>query len=81
MIDTQMTMKRINDDVTRVSSQLYVKATMMAVMMRDVNSTKMPSFSEMPSWSTLAVLVMVPAAAPDGIESRTWMVWPKRHCR
>ena len=64
----------ITDDVTSVSAQLYVKATTIAAMIVALNSTKMPSFSEMPSCRTLAVEVMVPVAYPGGIESRTWML-------
>jgi hypothetical protein len=45
--------------VTKVSDQEYVKATMTAAIMSDVNWMKVPSFSEMPIWSTLAVLVRV----------------------
>lgn len=39
--------------------------------MQDANSTNVPSFSDIPICRTLASLVMVPAAAPGGIESRT----------
>jgi hypothetical protein len=45
--------------VTKVRDQEYVKATMIAAIMSDVNWRKVPSFSEMPIWSTLAVLVRV----------------------
>jgi hypothetical protein len=45
--------------VTKVRDQEYVKAIMIAAIMSDVNWRKIPSFSEIPIWSTLAVLVRV----------------------
>lgn len=65
--------KKITVEVIRVSSQDQVIATINAVTINDVNSKKVPSFSEMPSCSVLAVLVIVPAADPEGIESSTWI--------
>lgn len=59
---TVMRMNRITDDVTRVSSQLYVNATIMAAIMVALYSTKTPSFSDMPSCSVLLVVVMVVVA-------------------
>jgi len=52
-------MKSRRELVTRVSAQEYVKATMMAVIISDVNWRKIPSFSPMPTWRTLAVFVRV----------------------
>lgn len=57
------------------------KPTTMAEIMVAVYSTKVPSFSDIPSCKVLAVVVMVPAAAPGAIESRTWIVWAKRQRR
>lgn len=57
-----MRMKMTPEKVTRESSQFLVKATIMAAMMRAVNSTNTPSFSEIPIWSTLLVEVMVETA-------------------
>jgi hypothetical protein len=45
--------------VTRVSDHEYVKAMIMAVIIKAVNWRNIPSFSEIPIWSTLAVLVNV----------------------
>ena len=67
--------KTTPEKVTRESSQFHVKETMMAATIKDVNSTKTPSFSEMPSWRTLLVAVMVDTAWPGGMESNTWMLW------
>lgn len=78
---TTIRMNRIMEAVTRVSAQLYVKAMIIAATMVALNSMKVPSFSEMPSWRVFAASVMVPAADPGAMESRTWMVCPKRHCR
>jgi hypothetical protein len=64
--------------VTRASNQLYEKAMTIDAIIIAVNSIRMPTFSEMPSCSVLAVVVSVVAAEPDGIESRTWMDWAKR---
>ncbi len=63
--------KKISDEVTSVRRQLQVKATMIAAMIVEMASTKTPGFSEMPSCSTLAVLVIVPVASTrgHGIES------------
>jgi len=66
-------MKRRSDDVTRVRDQLNVNAMMTAAMMVALNWINVPSCSEMPSWRVLAVEVIVPAAVPPGMESRTWM--------
>jgi hypothetical protein len=52
--------------VTRVSDQEYVKATIIAVIIKAVNWRNIPSFSEIPIWSTLAVLVNVFDAWPLG---------------
>lgn len=70
-IPTVMEMKRMTEHVTSVRDQLYVKAMTVAVMIVAVNSRKVPSFSEMPSCMVLAVVVIVPAAAPGGMESST----------
>ena len=64
-------------DVTKLNSQDHVKAMTREEMIMALYSRRVPSFSEMPSCNVLAVLVMVPAADPDGIESNTWMDWPK----
>lgn len=74
-------MNRIEDEVTSVRAQLLVKATTTEATIVALYSTKTPSFSEMPSWSTLLVDVIVPVAWPGDIESRTWMLCPKRHWR
>jgi hypothetical protein len=50
---------KTTDAVTKVRDQFLVKATMRAAMMVALYSTKMPSFSEIPSCRTLAVEVMV----------------------
>ncbi len=42
-----------------------------AAIMVDVYSIRVPSFSEIPNCKVFAVVVMVPAAEPGGIESRT----------
>jgi hypothetical protein len=67
-------MNRRTELVTRAWDQLYLKAMIVAAMIVDVYSIMVPSFSEMPNCKVLAVVVMVPAAEPGGIESRTWMV-------
>lgn len=64
----------MTEAVTRVSDQFLVKATTMAAIMVELNSTKVPSFSDIPSCRTLAVEVIVVVAYPGGIESRTWML-------
>lgn len=69
---------KITVEVIRVSSQDQVIATINAVIINDVNSKNVPSFSDMPSCSVLAVLVIVPAAEPEGIESNTCIDWAKR---
>jgi hypothetical protein len=56
---TARRMKKMPEEVTSVSSQLHVKATITAAMMSEVNSTNTPSFSEMPSCRTLLVDVIV----------------------
>ena len=59
------------EDVTRVRDQFFTNATMSAATIVELYSTKIPSFSDMPSCRTLAVEVIVPVAYPGGIESRT----------
>lgn len=71
IVPTARAMKRMTEEVTRVRDQLWVKATIIAATMVALNSTNVPSFSDIPSCRVLAVVVMVAAAAPDGIESRT----------
>lgn len=60
--DTVRAMKRIAEDVTSVRAQFRVNAMMMAATMVALYSKKTPSFSEMPSWSTLLVDVIVVVA-------------------
>jgi hypothetical protein len=45
--------------VTKVSDQEYVKAMITADIINAVNWRNIPSFSEIPIWSTLAVFVSV----------------------
>lgn len=71
MIDTARSMKTTPENVTRVSSQLHVKETMMEAIIKELYSTKTPSFSEIPSWRILLVEVMVPTAYPGGKISRS----------
>lgn len=73
--------KNIPLTVSKVTRQECVKATIIAAIMQVANSIKVPSISEIPTCNVLAVLVIVPAAAPEGIESRTWTVWLSRHER
>lgn len=53
---------RMIEDVTRVRDQFLTNATIIAATMVELYSTKVPSFSDMPSCRTLAVEVMVPVA-------------------
>ena len=55
-------MNKMSVEVTSVRLQLHVKAIIIAAVMVEKNSTKTPSFSEIPSCSTLALLVIVPVA-------------------
>lgn len=64
--------------VTKVTRQEDVNATAMAATIQAANSRNVPSFSEIPTCRVLAVLVIVPAADPGAIESRTWTVWLRR---
>jgi len=74
-----MPMKMIVDDVTRVSDQLYVKATTMAPIKQAVNSIRIPSFSDMPTCKVLAAAVIVPAALPGGAEYRHFCQYYPMH--
>jgi hypothetical protein len=60
--------------VTKVTRQEDANATAMAATIQAANSRNVPSFSEIPTCRVLAVLVIVPAADPGAIESRTWTV-------
>lgn len=53
---------RMIEEVTRVRDQFFTNATIIAATMVELYSTKVPSFSDMPSCRTLAVDVMVPVA-------------------
>jgi hypothetical protein len=53
---------RMIEDVTRVRDQFLTNATIIAATMVELYSTKVPSFSDMPSCRTLAVEVIVPVA-------------------
>ena len=70
-VPTARLMNSTTLEVTRVTCQEYVKATMMAAMIQAPNSRNVPSFSEIPTCKVLASLVIVPAAAPGGIMSMT----------
>jgi hypothetical protein len=53
---------RMMEDVTRVRDQFFTKATTTAATIVELYSTKIPSFSDIPSCRTLAVEVIVPVA-------------------
>ena len=72
---------KINEDVTKVRSQLQMNAMIRAARIVLLNCRSVPRRSEIPSCSVFDVVVIAVSGAPGGMASMTWIDCTNSDCK